>query len=97
MRALRNKLGEIFAGCYALLMLVAMWLNLRGGGGWLWDAVIFVLTLPWSIGVTLIGFLLIHISSYGLKAGLTISFVLNFALLYFFGRYLSRLLSRETQ
>ncbi len=89
MKFLKDNLGLILAGSYAVLMSVVLFFDFQSLGNDFWSSASFNLTLPWSIGVLIIGFGLIHMSSYGLEYGFTYCAILNTIILYFLGKRLS--------
>ena len=90
MNVLKSKLGMILAGCYALLTSVVLYFDFQSLGSNFWNWASLVLTLPWSVGVVFVGFLLIHMSSYGMEYGFAFCGVLNTIILYFVGNLFSR-------
>jgi predicted RND superfamily exporter protein len=93
MNLLKSNLGVMLAGSYALLMLVVLFFDFRSLDSDFWSWASVVLTLPWSLGVVGIGFLLIHISSYGMEYGFALGAMLNTIIFYAVGRLWSRRLA----
>ncbi len=56
MKFLKDNLGLILAGSYAVLMSVVLFFDFQSLGNDFWSSASFNLTLPWSIGVLIIGF-----------------------------------------
>lgn len=87
---LQIKQAVVFAGSYALLAASVLYINFKMNESETWGVIAFLITLPWSIAVSLAGFLLIHIFSDGIKYGYVISVLANTALIYLVGRSLER-------
>ena len=90
MGILKSKLDVILAGGYALISSVVLYFDFQSLGSNFWSWASLVLTLPWSVGVVFIGFLLIHISSYGMEYGLVLCAAMNTGIFYLVGRLISR-------
>jgi hypothetical protein len=90
MKFLKDNLGLILAGSYAVLMSVVLFFDFQSLGNNFWSKASLLLTMPWSIGIAFIAFGLIHISSYGLEYGFTFCALLNTVIFYLFGRAVSR-------
>jgi hypothetical protein len=85
----KSKLGTILAGCYALLISVVLYFDFQSLSGDFWSWASLVLTLPWSVGVIFVGFLLMHVSSYGMEYGFAVGAVLNAIILHLGGQFIS--------
>jgi hypothetical protein len=90
MGVLKSKLDVILAGVYALVSSVVLYFDFQSLDSDYWGWASLVLTLPWSMGIVFIGFLLIHISPYGMEYGFALCALLNAGILYLIGNLISR-------
>jgi len=95
MESIKSNLGLLMAGSYGLITSVFLYLSFRSPQSLpLYFAVIF-LTVPWSIVVVFLGFLLIHISMHGMDYGFIVGAALNTLFLFVLGRKLAQ--TKENQ
>jgi len=87
MASLKSRPGLALAGCYALISGLVIYMSSRSAENDFWNLASVVITLPWSVAVTLMAFMLIHISSNGIEYGLALCAVLNAIILYLLGRW----------
>ena len=85
MSVLKSNPGMTLAACYSLIMAVVLYFAFQPLRSVFWFWASGVLTLPWSMGVGLLGFLLIHITSNGMEYGFAVCAVLNAVMLYRIG------------
>lgn len=91
-----SKLGFVLAGCYLLLTVAVLLLNLALPDNDFWGATTFLLTFPWSLAVTLFMWTLAHNSAmYLVPVMLGACAFLNAGILYVAASSLSRLLNRR--
>ena len=90
MSVLKSKLGVVIAGCYALIISIVLYYDFQSHESDFWSWASLALTLPWSVGVVFIGFLLIHMSSSGMECGFAFCAVFNTIILYLAGDLFSR-------
>jgi hypothetical protein len=84
------------AGSYGLIMSVVSCLSFTSPQSLLLYLLAILLTLPWSIVVAYLGFLLIHISTHGMDYGFIVGAALNTLSLFVLGRKLAKAkVSRE--
>lgn len=90
MRFNRSNLSKYIAGSYALITSATIFLSFKSPQSLLLNVAVIILTVPWSIGVVLLGFLLIHLSSHGMDYGFIFGAVLNTFLILILGKGLAR-------
>jgi hypothetical protein len=96
MQSIRSNLGLLMAGSYGLVTAVVLYLSFMAPQSLPPHLAAILLTLPWSIVVVFLGFLLIHLSSHGMDYGFMVGAVLNTLLLFALGRKLAKAIeSRE--
>jgi hypothetical protein len=78
------------AGSYGLVTAVVLYLSFMAPQSKLLFLAAILLTLPWSIVVGFLGFLLIHLSTYGMHYGFMIGAILNALFLFLLGRTLAK-------
>lgn len=90
MRDIKTNLVYLLAGSYGLTTLIILYLNFQSPRSWSLTLVAIILTLPWSIVVILLGFLLIHLSIYGMEYGFVVGALLNLIFIFIIGLRLAR-------
>lgn len=78
----KSKPGWFVAGGYALIVASVLFCYFKMPQNSICTGAILVLTLPWSVAVILLGFLLIHISTHGMDYGFILGALVNCLLLY---------------
>jgi hypothetical protein len=78
----KPKLGLFVVGGYALIVALVLFCYFKMPQSPTWTVSIVMLTLPWSVVVVLLGYLLIHISSHGMEYGFILGAIINCLLLY---------------
>jgi hypothetical protein len=78
------------AGSYGLVTAVVLCLSFMAPQSLQLYSAAILLTLPWSIVVVILGFLLIHLSTHGMDYGFMIGAVLNALSLFLLGRKLAK-------
>jgi len=90
-----SKLGLLMAGGYGLITSVFLYLSFRSPQSLQLFFVVMFLTIPWSIVVVFLGFLLIHISTHGMDYGFIVGAALNTLFLFVLGKMLAQ--ARESR
>jgi hypothetical protein len=90
MESIKSNLGLLIAGSYGVVTAVILGLRFSAPQSLLLYSAAILLTLPWSIAVVILGFLLIHLSTHGMDYGFMIGAGLNTLLLFFLGRKLAQ-------
>jgi hypothetical protein len=86
MQSIKSNLGLLMAGSYGLVTVVVLCLGFLTPHSLPLYFTAVLLTLPWSIVVVILGFLLIHLSTYGMDYGFMVGAVLNALSLFLLGR-----------
>jgi hypothetical protein len=84
-----SKFGLAISAGYGIVAFAALCFSMLHPHDFVWSLPLMVLTLPWSIVVVLLGFLLIHIDSFGMEYGFAVGALANCIILYFVGAALS--------
>ena len=85
-----SNLGLLMAGSYGLITSAVLYLSFRSPKSLLLYFAVILLTVPWSIAVVLLGFLLIHLSTHGMDYGFIMGAFLNTLFLFVLGRKLAK-------
>jgi hypothetical protein len=78
------------AGSYGLITSVVLFLSFRAPDSLRLYLAAILLTMPWSIVVVFLGFLLIHVSTHGMDYGFIIGAALNTLFLFVLGKKLAQ-------
>lgn len=85
----RSKLGLLLSAGYGLCVSLVLVIHFSAPDNKFSFLTLVLMTLPGSIAVVFLGFLLIHLSSYGMEYGFVLCAVANCLVLYFIGAALS--------